>query len=130
MKDKKGAALLLALFTLFFISLLVVGFLQIVTSDLQIMHNHYLRNKALYIAEAGTEYAFSRIRRRNANFSTTRTFPAGSGNTYNVTYTRTSGRITSVGRLNSGEQASLETKVTVKGSSAPFKLKVIYWREL
>lgn len=130
MKNKKGAALLLALFTLLFASLLVVGFLQITTSDLQIMHNHYLKNKALYTAEAGVEYAFSRIRTRNANFSRTMTFPVGSGNSYNVTYTRSSGKIVSVGSLSSGERVSLEVKVSVKGSSAPFKVKVIYWREL
>ena len=129
MKNKKGVALLVTLFTLLLASLLLVGFLQVVTSDLRIMHNHYLKGKVMYIAEAGAEYAFSLLRSGSADFSQTIIFPQGSQNTYSVTYSNTSGKIISIGKLQSGEQARLEVMASVKGSAQPYKVKTIYWRE-
>ena len=129
--NKKGQALLLAIFSLILISLLVSAFLELTTIDLQIISNHLMRNQALYIADAGIEYAISQLR-TNKNWKRTPQpieLPAGSGNTYDVTYSSVSGKINSVARLTSGQQISLEAKVSVK-ASAPYNVKIIYWREL
>lgn len=129
--NKKGVALLLALFTLVIVSLLVVAFLELITTDLQIVNNHLVRNQALYLADAGIEYGISQLRiNGKQNFSVIRDLPSGSGNTYNVNYSSTSGIITSTGTLTSGEQVRLEARVSVVGSPPNYKVKIIYYREL
>lgn len=131
MRDERGVALLLALLTLFIVSLLVVALLQFSTIDLQIVSNHYLRNQALYRADAGVEYAISRLKNSKADFSSGNIYlPSGSGHFYNVTYSSSSSRITSGGTLASGEQVSLEAEVSVTGASAPYQVKILRWREL
>ena len=130
MRNKKGVALLLALFTLVIISLLAVAFLETTTIDLQIVSNQLKRNQALYIADAGVEYAISRLKNSKSSFSQILAFPSGSGSTYNVTYPSSSGIITSIGKLTSGEQVTLEAKVSVTGASTPYSVKILYWREL
>ncbi len=127
---QKGVALLLALFTLIIISLLVVAFFELTTIDLQIVSNHFRRNQALYIAEAGVEYAVSRLRNSNSSFPwTTIYFTPGSGNTYNVTYASIPANITSIGTLTSDQRVNLEAKVSVRGTSPPYNVTIISWRE-
>jgi Tfp pilus assembly protein PilX len=129
---KKGVALLLALFTLVLASLLAISFMDLTTTDLQITDNLYRKNQALYLADAGVEYAIYQLR-NDKNWNKTKKpidLPSGSGNTYSVTYSSTSGTITSVGALNSGPQVTLEAKVSVSGSKSPYTVKTIYWREL
>lgn len=134
MRNKEGIALLLALFTLVIISLLAVAFLETTTIDLQIVSNQLKRNQALYIADAGVEYAVSQLR-SNKNWSTNPpnylelVFPSGSGNKYRVTYPYNPGIIRSLGILASGEQVTLEAKVSVTGASTPYSVKILYWRE-
>ena len=128
--NKKGVALLLALFTLLIIALLVVAFLETTAIDLQIVSNQLKRNQALYIADAGVEYAVSILKTSKSSFSPPPfIFPSGLGSTYSVTYVSSSGIITSTGTLVSGESVTLEAKVSVTGSS-PFTVKILYWREL
>ena len=128
---KKGAALLLAIFSLILISLLVVAFLEVTTIDLQIISNHLMRNHALYIADAGIEYAISQLRINDNWKKTPRPIelPAGSGNTYDVTYSDVSGKINSKATLTSGQEIYLEAKISIKGN-VPYDIKIIYWREL
>jgi len=130
MKNRRAVALLLALITLMIVSLLVVAFLELTTIDLQIVSNHLSRNQAVYLADAGVEDALNRLKSSKLNFSSGLIeLPSGSGNTYNVTYASASGTITSVGRLNSGLQVTLEVKASVTGTS-PYKVKIIYYREI
>ena len=129
----KGVALLLALFTLLLVSLLVVAFYEVTTIDLQITSNHLKKNQALYIADAGIEYAISRLRNSRLDFSQGIEFPSGSGNNYNVNVTSLgiSGKIIlSTGTLVSGQAVRLEAKVSVLGANPPYRVKIIYWREL
>jgi type II secretory pathway component PulK len=129
---KKGAALLLAIFSLIIISLLVTAFLELTTIDLQIISNHLMRNQALYIADAGIEYAISQLR-INKNWKQTLRpieLPVGSGNTYDVTYSSVSGKINSMAKLASGQEITLEAKVSVKTGTPAYAVKIIYWREL
>ena len=129
--NNKGVALLLALFTLLIIALLVVAFLETTAIDLQIVSNQLNRNRALYVADAGVEYAVSCLKTSKANINNySAQLPSGSGNTYSVTYVSSSGIITSTGTLASGEHVDLQAKVSVTGSSSPFTVKILYWREL
>lgn len=129
---KKAQALLLAIFSLILISLLVTAFLQVTTTDLQIIANHLAKNRALYIADAGIEYAIAQLRTDN-NWKKTPhpiELPAGSGNTYDVTYTELSGKINSKARLAAGKEISLEAKVSINSGTPVNNVKIIYWREL
>ena len=126
--NKKGVALLLALFTLLIIALLVVAFLETTTIDLQIVNNQLSRNKALYIADAGVECVVSCLKINKANVTYSAQLPSGSGDTYSVTYVSSSGIITSKGTLASGESVTLKAKVSVTGS--PFTVNILYWSEL
>jgi len=126
--EKKGVALLLALLSLLIVSVVVVAFFVLSTIDLQISTNHYLRKEALYIAEAGVEYAISVLSGSKSAISQSVQFPSGSGHYYDVTYVTSNSTITSIGRLASGERVTLVVKVGHLGS-APFKVKVLSWRE-
>jgi type II secretory pathway component PulK len=130
--DKKAQALLLAIFSLILISLLVTAFLELTTIDLQIISNHLIKNRALYIADAGIEYAIAQLRINNNWKKTPRPIelPPGSSNTYDVTYSDVSGKINAKARLASGEEINLEAKVSIKGNAPAYNVKIIYWREL
>lgn len=129
--DRRGVALLLALFILMLVSLLVIAFLELTTTDLQIVGNHLARGQAVYIADAGVEYGISRLKNSKLDFTSGPIeFPPDSGNTYGVTYNSNSGRITSIATLTSGQRISLEVKVSVVGAAAPYKVKIIYYREI
>jgi len=118
MKNKKGVALTLTLFILIIVSLLCIAFLELTTSELQIVGNHFSRLQALNIADAGWTAS-----------SASTEFPSGSGNTYIVTYPDASGKILSIGRLATGEEVTLEAGVTVRGGSSPYSIKVIDYTE-
>ena len=56
MTDKKqGIVLLLTVFVIMLMSILVVGYLEIATTETEIMRNHQLSTKAFYIAEGGIQ---------------------------------------------------------------------------
>ncbi len=132
MKLQKGQALLLAIFTLILVSFFLTAFLEFTTADLQIISNLLSKNQALYIADAGLEYALSNLR-LDKNWkppAQPSEFPAGSGNTYDVTYSGVSGKIVSIGRLISGQTLTIEAKVTLKGNASPYEIRLLYWRQL
>ncbi len=131
MKNKKGVALTLTLFILIIVSLLCIAFLELTTSELQIVGNHFSRLQALNIADAGVENAIAHLKFVNGwtASSASTEFPSGSGNTYIVTYPDASGKILSIGRLATGEEVTLEAGVTVRGGSSPYSIKVIDYTE-
>ena len=126
---KNGVALLLAVLSMLIVSLVVVAFFVLSTIDLQITTNHYLKKEALYIADAGVEYAISLLKNSKSSISQSVQFPGGSGHYYDVTYLTSDSTITSVGRLASGERITLAVKVAVVGN-VPYTVKVISWREV
>ena len=62
MKNEKGIALILVLFTMLFISLLVVAFVDLATIDQQIVTNQVRALEASFIADAGVETAVYELR--------------------------------------------------------------------
>ena len=97
-----------------------------------VIGNHLKKNQALYVADAGIEYAIAQLKTDNNWKKTPRPIklPAGSGNTYDVTYSALSGKINSKARLASGEEINLEAKVSIKPGAPTNNVKIIYWREL
>lgn len=132
----KGVALLLAMFILVFIAILVVAFLNLLTSDLTITTNHLGRLKALYIAEAGAEYVVSELRNNKgwsrADSDPAITFPSGSGSSYDVTYPKagTTRIIESIGSVdNDTFRATIEAQVSIQGASSPYTIKIVSFQE-
>jgi len=132
-KNERGAVLLLLVFLVAFSSLLVGTLLRTLVSDLQIVNNLLFSTKALHVAEAGIDHAISSLRSDpgwDAGLSQV-DFPAGEDGQYTVTIDNSAPMvvITSTGTVN-GYARRLEVKVSVAGASAPFPLRVIYWKEV
>ncbi|MBU0570668.1 MAG: hypothetical protein KJ995_00470 [Candidatus Omnitrophica bacterium] len=64
--DQSGIALILALFSLLFVSLLVVALVDTITIDQQISTNHIKDMQAGFLADAGVEYAVYKLKDDNA----------------------------------------------------------------
>jgi len=52
---RKSAALLITVFVISFMAIAMIGYMQIMTSEMEIMSNHKNSTKSLYIAEAGLQ---------------------------------------------------------------------------
>ncbi len=129
-KNSKGAALILVLFTLAFVALFVVAFLDTITIDQQINTNQIRSLEANFIAEAGIETAVYELR-QDSGYSGTGgdvTFPSGSGNTYNVTISG-GDTISSVGTVGDFTR-TIEAEYSLTGSSSPYSVMVDIWQEL
>ena len=62
LSNEKGIALILALFSLAFVALLVVVFVDTVTIDQQIVTNQVKDTQAMFLADAGVEYAVYKLK--------------------------------------------------------------------
>lgn len=145
-KNQEGVALLMAIFALFFITLLIVAFLDITTIDLQIIKNQTTSLKALYIADAGIEDAIYELRQYKGwdeGFAE-KPYSTGSGNIYTVIvasdppigtppnefYIKT---LTSTGTVYSGTttaQRTVRAQTLVTGRfPGPYKVRISSWKE-
>ncbi|OGX15062.1 MAG: hypothetical protein A2166_06495 [Omnitrophica WOR_2 bacterium RBG_13_41_10] len=134
MENKKGIALILAMFILVFISILAVAFLWLITSDLMITSNHLGKLKALYIAEAGIEQAVYQLR-LNKNWIANQwqsPFPVGSNSSYTLTYPESGETrviVSSAQVENNKFQATVKAKVSIKGASSPYTIRIVKYQE-
>jgi len=134
-------ALILALFTLLFMSLLVVAFLDFVTIEQQIATNNLRSKQAAFMAEAGIEAKISGIRYNwnnqgvwddqididlgdSGSFSVSAVInnPGGSDSKKIVT-------INSLG-ITKGFQRRLEARISVIPKPNTNKIIVDYWKDL
>ena len=129
MKNEKGIALILVLFTMLFISLLVVAFVDLATIDQQIVTNQVRALQASFIADAGVETAVYELRQDSGYGGTGGNieFPTGSGNTYNVTIA--GGTITSTGTV-SDFLRIIEADYALSGGAPPYTVRINTWKEL
>jgi len=134
LSEKNAVALLLAMFILVFIAILVVAFLNLLTSDLVITTNHLGRLKALYIAEAGIEHAISQLR-NNINWSVnseSTIFPSASASSYTVTYPKsgTTRVIESRGQVGNNKFiAIIQAQISIQGQASPYIVKIVSFQE-
>jgi type II secretory pathway component PulK len=129
MKNEKGIALIMVLFAMLFISLLVVAFVDLATIDQQIVTNQVRDLQAGFIADAGVETAVYELR-QDSGYSGTGgnvEFPAGSGNTYNVTVAGST--ITATGTI-SDFSRTLEVDFSISGGSSPYTVMINTWKEV
>lgn len=138
-KNQEGVALLMAIFALFFITLLIVAFLDITTIDLQIVKNQTTSLKALYIADAGIEdaiYELRQVKEWDDGF-TDKPFNDGSY-TVTVVVDQDIGEfyikiLTSTGTVSSGTttaQRTIEAQTLVTGRTpGDYKVRISSWKE-
>lgn len=131
--NKQGSVLVLTMFTMAILSILVIAMLNTAAADLQLVKNHIYYQKAHYIAEAGIADAIDRIQRDvvgSGQWETT--FPAGSQNKYEVAVTQNSPVVVRATGIveSTGFSKILEVQLRTTGSSAPFKVSIIQWKEI
>lgn len=131
--DQTGAVLLMMVFLVTFSTLFVGALLRSHTSDLQIARNHRASMKALFVADAGIEEAISKLR-KNFNWRrgfSNKTFPAGSTSRFSVKVTNNhpSVVIRSTGTAE-GFSRTIEIELNIVETTAPYPVRVIYWKEV
>jgi type II secretory pathway component PulK len=134
-KKNEGAALLMLLFAISLMSVMYIGYLQLLTTELQISRNQKYSEQALYVADAGIENSI-RMLRSNYDWSagfTNQQFPSGSGNTFTVTVTNNYPVVVlnSVSSVNGRYARRIEARIIVSGPtlSAPYPVRIDYWKE-
>ncbi|MFA6450289.1 MAG: hypothetical protein WCX65_12520 [bacterium] len=70
LNNQSGSVVLMAVFLVFFISVLMITLELMRLSDIEIISNHIEDMQTYYCAEAGIEYEIRRIRNANANPAT------------------------------------------------------------
>jgi Tfp pilus assembly protein PilX len=128
-----GVILIATLFTALLMAVFLIGFIGVTTVDLNVSINHVETLQAYYIAEAGVARAIADIRENglnNRNWNNI-TFPSGSSDEYTVTVDKSSGLIESSGQTAPlGFTRALEVSVSVSGSSAPYSVHILEWKEV
>ncbi|MFH1847568.1 MAG: hypothetical protein ABH869_08475 [Candidatus Omnitrophota bacterium] len=130
LKNEKGAVLLIAVFIILLASILIIGFLEVAATDIEILRNHKNDVITMYIADAGIEAAiYDLLNGGDGNISRTE-FPDTDDDNkfYTVTQTDKSGNVYTVESL--GEygdfQKTVEGRIRVTGNSAELQ----YWKEI
>lgn len=129
LNNNKGAVLLLAAFIILLFSILVIGYLEVAATDIEISRNQKNDCIATYIADAGVEAAiYDLLNGGDGNIARTE-FTVGE-NTYYYTVTQTdkSGAIYTIESL--GEygsfQRTIRAKIRITGARATLR----YWKEV
>ncbi|MCK4519557.1 MAG: hypothetical protein KAT96_00080 [Candidatus Omnitrophica bacterium] len=128
LNSKKGAVLLIAVFIIFLCSILVMGFLEVAVTEIEISRN--LRDGAItaYIADTGVEAAvYDLLNGGDGNIS--RTEFTVNGNTYYYTVNQTNkfGNIYTIESTGSFKnfQRVVEARIGITGIFAFLQ----YWKE-
>ena len=133
MERKEGIALILGMFTMLFVSLLVVVFLDMVTIEQKISTNQIRTLQATYIADAGVEEAVYQLRQDDEWSGTGGDveFPSGSGNSFNVSLDDNTIISTgTVGNFTVGNFTKvLNVDFTLSGSFPPYRVLIDKWQE-
>jgi len=126
--NEKGVALILAMFSMLFVSMLVISLLNVGGIGQQIVTNHTYDVRATYIADAGIETGIYELRQDNTYTGTGGlvVFPAGSGSSYSVVVA--GGSVLSTGIV--GDYTRIvSADYTLTGASAPYTVVLDNWVE-
>lgn len=128
-KNRRGAILLMTVFIIALGAALIIGFLQVSTTDLQIVRNTQYSTRALYIADAGIEDALYELDQSslwNAGFSN----KSFAGDSYTVTIVNnhpSPSIIDSISTVAGSFQRHIQVQTTIQGSNPP---SIDYWKEI
>jgi len=128
--NNRGTVLLIAAFIILLSSILVIGFLETATTDIEISRNQKSDCLVTYIADAGVEAAiYDLLNGGDANIARTEFPDTADDNTYySVTQTDKSGNVYTV--ESTGEfgdsQRTIEARIRITGLSVILR----YWKEI
>ena len=135
LKKDNGSLLLMTIFAVALFSILIIGLLQVTTTDLQIARNHQHSLDAKYIAEAAIEWGLNQLK-TNPNYSVTLThvqWPAGSGKYASLQIINNNPSVRHLGRgqdLGATISKIISAEVTISGGGVPYSIQVDSWRDL
>ncbi|MFH1504240.1 MAG: hypothetical protein ABIH08_02455 [Candidatus Omnitrophota bacterium] len=127
---KKGVILIVTAFLIAIFAVLIIGFLEVITTDKMISQNQLGDLKSMYIADAGIEAAIYELQNGGDGVLFRREFPdtADDNTYYTVTVAATHGdkllTVNSLGEYGDS-QRTVQAKVMLIGSGA----RVVYWKE-
>ena len=123
--EKNGTVLLMTIFVISLMSAVVIGMLQMITEEIQVMRNQICSTIAIEIAEAGLNDALSELRDDSSWDSgfTDKTFEDGS---YTATISGSLPNLTieSTGTSAQGFVAIVEAEITVGSSGPPYVIRI------
>jgi len=132
-KREKGFVFVMTVVTTLILATLIIAFLNITAIDLNLVKNHMCSSKAYYIAEAGIADAINQIRLNGplADTQWEEFFPPDTSDKYNVSVSENSTVINCTGLASASNfSRALEVKVSVSGSSSPYKVSISQWKEV
>ena len=120
----KGSVMVLIVFIVALLSAMVMGILQMITEDIQIMRNQICSARALGVAEAGLNDAFAEIR-ADSSWNAGFTDKAFNGGSYTVTVSGSLPNLTieSTGAGSEGFVARVAADTTI-GTSSPNVIRI------
>lgn len=129
MMAEKGSVLLIAVFLIFISSILIIGFLNSATTDLDISRNQKSGAFVVYIADSGIEAAiYNLLNAGSANISRTEFPDTLQNNTYyTVTQVSKVGLVYTLDSL--GEYGAFQKTIRAKVKISGSKATVQYWKE-
>lgn len=130
MPDKKGAVLLITVFIILLGSILVIGFLEIAATDIEIQRNLKSDVVATYIADAGVDAAvYDLLNAGDGNIARTEFPDTADNNTYyTVVQTAKDGNTYTL--ESTGEFGDFERTIEVVIEVAGIAAVVEYWKEI
>jgi hypothetical protein len=123
-----GTVLLIVIFVVALSAAVVAGMLQLNTEEIMLVHNHISAVKALAVAEAGLNDAFSELR-ADSGWNSGFVAKSFNGGSYTVTVDANLPTLTvlSTGTSSTGFIARVEADVTVS-SGSPYILRIDHLR--
>lgn len=120
----KGSVMVLIVFVVALLSTMVVGILQMITEEVQVMRNQICSAQAQAVAEAGMNDAFAEIR-ADSSWTSGFTDKAFNGGSYSVTVTGALPNLTieSTGTSAQGFVARVAAETTI-GTSSPYIIRI------
>jgi len=122
--DYKGSVMVLIVFVVALLSAMVVGILQMITEEIQVMRNQICSAQAQAVAEAGLNDAFAEIR-ADSSWNSGFTDKVFNGGSYTVTVSGALPNLTieSTGTCAQGFVARVAAETTI-GTSTPYIIRI------
>ena len=124
----KGSVMVLTVFVVALLTVMIVGILQVITEEIQIMRNQICSAQALAVGEAGLNDAFAEIR-ADSSWTDGFTDKVFNGGSYTVTVSGSLPNLTieSTGTSADGFVARVAAETTI-GTSSPYVIRIDEFR--
>ena len=124
----KGSVMVLTVFVVALLTVMIVGILQVITEEIQVMRSQICSAQALAVGEAGLNDAFAEIR-ADSSWTDGFTDKVFNGGSYTVTVSGSLPNLTieSTGTSADGFVARVAAETTI-GTSSPYVIRIDEFR--